>query len=207
MTVHQAGKDKQMRQRIAMEAARIIAEGGIRDFYAAKRKAATKLGAPNTRNMPKNSEIEEALIEQRRLFSSDDHPLTQKQLLQDSLEAMRFFKDFKPRLVGAILKGTADRYSSIELHLFVDTAEEVAIFLMEHHIPYEPFEKRLKTGPEKYQGYPGFRFVAGETPVELVIFTAEFSRQSPLDQVNGRSMQRASMEEVERLLLEAQLAG
>ncbi|VAW83329.1 hypothetical protein MNBD_GAMMA14-2230, partial [hydrothermal vent metagenome] len=36
----------QMRVRIAQEAARLMAEQGITDFYVAKRKAARHLGAP-----------------------------------------------------------------------------------------------------------------------------------------------------------------
>ncbi len=200
MTVRQAAKDKQMRQRIAMEAARIIVEGGIRDFYAAKRKAASKLGAPNTRNMPKNTEIEEALIEHQRLFKSESHPYNLKQLLDASLEAMQFFSNFRPRLVGAILNGTADEHSCVELHLFANTPEEVAIFLMDNHIPYEQIEKRLRIGQEKYESWPGFRFMAGENTIELLVFTEEKSRQSPLDQISGKPMQRASVEEVENLM-------
>ncbi|MDH5191006.1 MAG: hypothetical protein OEW89_07125 [Gammaproteobacteria bacterium] len=200
MTVRQAAKDKQMRYRIAMEAARIIAEGGVRDFHVAKRKAASKLGAPNTRNMPRNAEIEEALIEHQRLFKSDSHSNTIKQLLDSALEAMEFFSDFRPRLTGPILNGTANAHSSVELHLFATTPEDVAVFLMDHHIPYQQIEKRLRLGQEKYESYPGFRFLAGETDVELIVFTENKSRQAPLDQVSGKPMQRASIEEVEVLL-------
>lgn len=200
MTVRQAAKDKQMRQRIAMEAARIIVEGGIRDFYAAKRKAASKLGAPNTRNMPKNAEIEEALIEHQRLFKPESHSNNLKQLLDASLEAMQFFSDFRPRLVGAILNGTADKHSCVELHVFANTPEEVAIFLMDNHIPYEQIEKRLRLSQDKYGSWPGFRFMAGDNTVELLVFTEDKSRQSPLDQISGKPMQRASIEEVESLI-------
>ena len=50
---------------------------------------------------------------------------------------MRFFKRFEPRLVGAVLDGTADKHSAICLHLFNDTLEEVTGFLQEQGIPYE----------------------------------------------------------------------
>ena len=195
-----------MRQRIAMEAARIIVEGGIRDFYVAKRKAASKLGAPNTRNMPKNTEIENALIEHQRLFKSESYSYNLKQLLDASLEAMQFFSDFHPRLVGAILNGTANEHSFVELHLFANTQEEVAIFLMDHHIPYEQIEKRLRIGQEKYESYPGFRFMAGDNTIELLVFTEDKSKQPPLDQVSGKLMQRAGIEEVESMIQEENTA-
>lgn len=200
MTVRQAAKDKQMRQRIAMEAARIIAEGGIRDFYVAKHKAASKLGAPNTRNMPGNAEIEEALLEHQRLFKSESHSNHFQRLLDASLEAMQFFSDFRPRLVGAILHGSADEHSYIELHVFANTSEEIAIFLMDKNVPYDQIEKRLRLGQDKYESYPGFRFMAGENTIELLVFTEGRTRQSPLDQVSGKPMQRASIEEVESLI-------
>ena len=56
--------DVRMRQRLAVEAARIMAEEHISDFYKAKHKAAERLGAANTRNLPRNGEIEKALQEQ-----------------------------------------------------------------------------------------------------------------------------------------------
>ncbi len=56
-------RDQQMRVRIAQEAARLMSEEGVQDYYAAKRKAAQHLGAPDTRNMPRNQEVEEALHE------------------------------------------------------------------------------------------------------------------------------------------------
>ena len=52
-----------LRRAIAQEAARIMAEHGIRDFYVAKRKAAERYGVFEGGLLPKNIEIEEALAE------------------------------------------------------------------------------------------------------------------------------------------------
>ncbi len=67
-------KDRQMRQRIALEAGRIMAETGNQDFHLAKRKAAARLGAADTRNLPSNTEVQEALREYQRLFLADSQP-------------------------------------------------------------------------------------------------------------------------------------
>ena len=64
-------RDQQMRVRIAQEAARLMTEEGIHDFYAAKRKAAQHLGAPDTRNMPRNLEVEAAPLNARIAFGRD----------------------------------------------------------------------------------------------------------------------------------------
>ena len=56
-----------LRRALAQEAARLMAEHGIRDFLVAKRKAAERLGViDGVALLPKNSEIESALAEYQR---------------------------------------------------------------------------------------------------------------------------------------------
>ena len=49
-----------MRERIAHQAARIIAEDGLQDYASAKHKAARQIGAPDTHSLPDNDEVERA---------------------------------------------------------------------------------------------------------------------------------------------------
>ena len=59
---------------LAQEAARIMAEHGIRDFFVAKKKAAERLGVSDgSAVLPKNTEIETALVEYQRLFGGESH--------------------------------------------------------------------------------------------------------------------------------------
>src|SRR5215470_13191592 len=63
-----------LRRALAQEAARLMAEHGIRDFLVAKRKAAERLGVTDGGALlPKNSEIEEALAAHQRLFGGASH--------------------------------------------------------------------------------------------------------------------------------------
>jgi len=116
--------DVRMRQRIAAEAARIMSEEHLSDFYRAKHKAAARLGAANTRNLPRNDEIEKALVEYQSLFRADSQPLRLKRLRETALRAMEFLAAFNPRLVGSVLRGTADEHAEVTLHVFADTPEE-----------------------------------------------------------------------------------
>ena len=50
-----------MRGHIANLAARLMAVDGIDDFALAKRKAARQAGALDTRSLPTNEEVEQAL--------------------------------------------------------------------------------------------------------------------------------------------------
>jgi hypothetical protein len=194
------GRDQQMRVRIAQEAARLMNAEGIRDFHAAKRKAAQRLGAPDTRNMPRNIEIEQALSEYQRLFCADEQAGHLRSLRESAVQAMRFFADFRPRLVGSVLTGTAGPHADINLHLFADTMEEVGLFLMEANIPFETSSRRLRVGREEWIELPCFQFRAGEHPVELVVFPAEGRREAPRSPVDGKPMVRGSLAEVEALL-------
>lgn len=198
MTTHQ--RDKRMRQYIALEAARLMAEHGIADYYAAKRKAAQQLGAPDTRNMPSNQEIEAALQDYQRLFKAASQPQRLKQLRAAARHFMGVFEVFQPRLVGSVLSGTAGEHSDVNLHLFTDSTEEVGLFLMQEGIPFETGERGLRpdsTAPP--QAFPTYRFMAGEVAMDLTVFPLVGIRQAPRSPVDGRPMQRASLAAVAKL--------
>lgn len=189
-----------MRIRIAQEAARLIAEEGVQDFYAAKRKAAQHLGAPETRNMPRNDEVESALEEYQRLFRAEEQSAHLRALRESAIQAMRFLAPFSPRLVGSVLSGTAGRHADVNLHLFADTSEEISMFLMDSKIPFQASHKRLRFTRDEWQEFPSFQFVAGDHAVELVVFPREGRREAPRSPVDGRPMYRANLAEVEALL-------
>lgn len=198
--VKSLGRSQQMRVRIAQEAARLMIEEGVQDFYTAKKKAALRLGAPDTRNMPRNTEVEAAMVEHQRLFHSETQNQHLSTLRQGAVQAMRFFAEFSPRLVGSVLSGTAGQHADISLHLFADTPEEVSLFLMEANIPFQTLDKRVRTQREQWQEFPAFQFMAGGHAVELLVFPLSGLREAPRSPVDGRPMARASLEEVEALL-------
>lgn len=195
-------KDAQMRYRLAMTAARIMEEEGIRDFHTAKRKAAARLSAPDTRNMPSNTEIEQALIDYQRLFKADSQAQHLRHLREVAMRAMRFFTSFHPRLVGSVLSGSANQHSDVNLHLFADTAEEVALYLMQEGIPHESGERRLRLLNGDSSVYPVYRFMAEDTTIDLTIFPVDGERQAPKSPVDGKPMRRANLTAVEALLTE-----
>ena len=77
---------QQMRGRIAHLAARMIAADGVSDYGLAKRKAARQVGAPDSRNLPTNLEIEDALRSYQALYQADEHP----EQLQQSASSWRW---------------------------------------------------------------------------------------------------------------------
>ena len=193
-------EESKMRIMLAQESARLMADEGVRDFLAAKRKAAARLGVSNKALFPSNLEIERAMLEYQRLFQSTRQPHGLRALRQAAIEAMRFFDRFQPRLVGPVLTDTAGPYEAVNLHLFADTAEDVVLFLLEHNIPFEATEKRMRFGNGEYAFIPGFSFGAGEVNVELSVFTNAASREAPRSPVDGKPMRRANLAQVKALL-------
>lgn len=199
MSGRTSAKSTQVRERIAKEAARLMCEAGIRDFQLAKRKALQRLRIPDRRQLPSNEEIEAAVSEYQRLFRSDSQPRRLAELRRVAVRAMRFLARFDPRLVGAVLSGTADEHSDVCLHLFADTAEEVGLFLFNNGIPHEHGERVIRLASDDAQRLPTCRFMADDVPVELVVFAARARRRVPLSPVDGRPMQRAALRAVEAL--------
>ena len=193
-------RDDESRRRIAVEAARLISEHGIRDFHVAKRKAAERLGLPVDSALPKNGQIDEALREHQRLFAADEQPQDLRRLREAAREALKFFAAFDPRLVGAVLDGSADAHSAVCLHLFSDEVEAVARFLDEQGIPYEDHARSLHVTRATQQEFPVFAFKADDTVIDLTVLPLDALRQAPLDRADGRPMQRATLGAVENLL-------
>ncbi len=138
-------RGEHLRRALAQEAARLMAEHGIRDFLVAKRKAAERFGVVDGAAMlPKNSEIESALAEYQRLFGGASHLEALHAQRHAALSAMRYLREFSPRLVGAVLSGTATLHTEVQLHLFADRVESVALKLLDAGIPHEVTEKRVK---------------------------------------------------------------
>lgn len=193
-------RSENLRRTLAQEAARLMAQHGIHDFLTAKRKAAERFGVTDNGALPKNAEIETALAEYQRLFEGDAHEQTLLAQRQAAREAMRQLREFEPRLVGAVLSGTATGHADVQLHLFCERAETVAIRLMDAGIAHEVTERRVKMSAERVLALPGLRFEIDGQPVDATVFPTDGLRQAPVSPVDGRPMRRASLLEVEALL-------
>ncbi len=190
-----------LRLALAQEAARIMAEHGIGDFLLAKRKAAQRFGVTDGAVLPKNTEIEAALAQYQRLFDHDSHTESLQAQRRAALATMRWLREFEPRLVGAVLSGTATRHTQVQLHLFADCAESVALKLIDLGLAHEVTEKRVRMDPARVLAYPGLRFQIEGQSIEAMVFPLEGIRQAPVSPVDGRPMRRAAMAEVEALLM------
>jgi hypothetical protein len=185
-----------LRSAVAQEAARLMAEHGIQDYLVAKRKAAERYGVVEAVFLPKNTEIEAALLSYQRLFGGAQHASSLQQQRRVALEAMKMLAPFEPRLVGPVLAGSATEFADVQLHLFSDSAEAVYMHLMDRRYEYEVLERRVRLSPERQLGVPSVRFQMNDETIEAFVFPKDGIRQAPISPVDGKPMRRAAMHEV-----------
>ena len=198
-----SGNGDRARQTVAQEAARLIVEHGIRDFRVAKTRAAERLGITGRGALPGNGEIELAVSDHLTLFGGDAHASHLGLLREAALTAMDLLAAFSPRLVGPVLQGTADHNSAVNLHVFADSAEMVALELQGRGLDCRPYERRLKISRgkgAKPESFAGYEFRLEHADVQATVFPVDGIRQAPISPVDGKPMKRANRRAVEALL-------
>jgi hypothetical protein len=203
MARNTTGDDNRERNVVAQEAARIIVEQGIRDYRIAKIKAAERLGMSTRGSLPGNTEIEQAVSEHLLLFGGDSHATLLRDLRQAAISAMQLLEAFSPRLVGPVLAGTADDNSAINLHVFADSPEAVALYLTDRNITCRLYERRLKSRRGRNASpdiFPGYEFALNGEAIEATVFLIDGIRQAPVSPIDGKPMKRADEKSVRALV-------
>lgn len=186
-----------MRRSIAAAAARLMAEDGLTDFGAAKRKAARQLGAGDHETLPTNEEVEVELRNYQALFQDYEQREHLRVLRAAAIEVMQVLGDFRPCLTGQVLDGTAGRHSRIDLDLFADSSKDVEIFLLSQDIPYGIVElpRRGHDGAETR-----LLLAWDDIDVQLMVYPITAERSSQRHPNGGRARQRARLPAVAELL-------
>ncbi|OYY81573.1 MAG: hypothetical protein B7Y34_04025, partial [Methylophilales bacterium 16-45-9] len=156
-----------LRQLIAQQAARMMAEEGVSDFAYAKKKAGRQVGAVENSILPSNAEIEEELKLYNALFLSEEQPENLRELRVNALFTMQLLERFNPHLTGAVLDGTAGLMAETHIHLFADSIKEVEMFLLNQQIPFDVNEKSYRVMND------GKRDKKGDNRKTVPVFTLE----------------------------------
>ncbi len=194
-----ASRPNGLRTSIAAAAARIMAEDGIDDFALAKRKAARQLGAPDTRELPGNQEIEAELHAYRALYQADEHAERVHELRRAALEMMRRLQRFHPYLTGAVLSGTAGPYAEIELQVFPESSKEIELFFLDRDIKFEIEDTRRYAGDRPHDASI-LRVEQAGLPFRITVHDPRDERLSLRKSAVGRAIERATAAEVAAML-------
>lgn len=192
-------RNRQRRQRVAQEAARLIASGEQVDIDQARRKAAARLGLRDEAALPDAAMVREALGERQRLFGGG--PASSLSRLRDAaLQAMAFLAAFDPRIAGPVLEGTAGERAGVLLHLHPQDPDDVAHFLHDQRIPATAGVRRMRLARDRTEDVPCWHFTADGVDFELVVLPESALRQAPLESLEATPVRRASAAALRRLV-------
>ena len=182
-------RGQRQRVRIAQAAARLIAEHGLTDWSAAKRKARRELGLADHEALPGNDEVEQALRNYNSLFRADAHATSLRQQRQAALEWMERLAAWDPVLIGGVAAGWATAHSDVRLELEAEDAKAVELALINSGIDYEPGDLGQAPSTHLVAG-------RGERAVRLQIVTPQQRRNRPRRDED----ERLTREELQALL-------
>jgi len=198
---------RQIRQQVAAEAARIIATEGQHNYHAAKKKAAERIGVSERLALPSNVEVKDALRRYQKLYGGNAHTDNLELLRQTAVLAMQLLERFNPRLVGAVLDGTANEHSRVALHVFSDSSEPVILYFLENGTPFNEEQRQIRWHDGTHRTLPLVVFELEGVVVELTLFAPVHLRQAPPSPIDGKPQRRATLTETECLLEESLATG
>jgi hypothetical protein len=208
MAKDSSGRQQHLRQLIAQQAARMMAEEGISDFSHAKRKAGKQLGATDINCLPTNSEIEEEIRLYHEIYNSEDQPENLRQLRADAVIVMRLLERFNPHLTGPVLDGTAGKFAETHIHLFADSLKDVEMFLLNQQIPYETNEKSYRISERRSSDRKGgdrkkvpvFTLEGPHGLIRLSVFEIDDLRIPTRSPANGQASSRVNLDGLKALI-------
>lgn len=197
-----------LRARIAAEAARLMYEEGIKQYFTAKRLAANRvLGKVAGKRMryrpqdlPSNGEIRDALLLLADLAEGEKRSRRLFAMRAVALEAMESIERFEPRLIGSVSTGHVRRGSDIDIQVFTDDEDALSRHLSLTCRIFEPERVSiLKLG--KVREYLHLHLLDMAFPVELTVYERRELRFRPRSSTDGKPIVRVPLHALRALLL------
>jgi hypothetical protein len=195
-----------VRGAITLEAARLMYEEGVKQYFTAKRLASKRvlgrIGAKGVRyrpqDLPSNGEIRDALLQIAELAEGEARTRRLFAMRVVALRAMRALAPFEPRLIGSVSTGHIRKGSDIDLHVFADDTDallaHVASLGWRHDVERVSI---LKFG--EVRDYTHVH-VALEYEVELTVYERRELRFRPRSSTDGKPIVRIKAPALEALV-------
>ncbi|HMY18705.1 MAG TPA: nucleotidyltransferase domain-containing protein [Polyangium sp.] len=197
-----------LRAQIAGEAARLMYEEDVKQYFTAKRMAAKRLlgrtGGKRLRyrpqDLPSNGEIRDALLLLAELAEGDRRTRRLFAMRIVALETMRALLPFESRLIGSVGTGHIRRGSDIDLSLFTDDEESLERHLKALGWTFETERVTIRKFGE-IREYLHIH-VADVFPIELTVYALRELRFRPRSSTDGKPIRRLKIPAVEALLMQ-----
>lgn len=195
-----------LRATIAKEAARLMYEEDIKEYFTAKRLAAKRvLGRVEGRrlrfrpaDLPSNGEIRDELLGLARRTEGKDRTRKLFAMRVVALETMQRLTELEPRLIGSVSTGHIRRGSDIDISLFSDSEERVERRLQELRWPFRSERVSIHKFGEIREYL--HHHVEERFPIELTVYPRRELRFRPRSSTDGLPIVRVTENALERLL-------
>ena len=185
---------------MALEAASLLYTSQEKEFKQAKLKAVETLGV---RILPGNREIAEALDEIAEEKEGSQRQELLVQMRKEALQMMQTLKDFYPRLIGSVWRGTAHRNSDIDIVTFSQNHETVHAKMKESNFKITKTEwlSVTKKG-RKEASFHIYIVLASNNEAEIIVKSLEKKDSPEKCETYGDEMTGLDYSQLQKLLKE-----
>lgn len=189
-----------IRKQVAQEAAELLYTGQEKEFKQAKLRAAKTLGV---HILPSNAEI---AIEHDQIAEEREGKVRQERLIQmrqEALKIMQTLKNFNPLLVGSVWRGTANRYSDIDLITYAQDPHEIVSILQKNN--YTVVKTEVQTVTKKGKKKQSFHIYVNlplNKQAEIVVYNPEDVNCLVKCEIYGDIVTGLTMKQLQKVLRE-----
>jgi len=188
------------KQRVAREAATLLYTSQEKEFKQAKLRAAQNLG---TRVLPSNIEVAKELDNLADEIEGSTRRERLLQMRREALKIMKVLKNFQPRLIGSVWRGTAHRDSDIDIVTFSSTPTTVLQKLKQGG--FEAAKTEWQSAPKLDRGEKSFHIYLKlplGSEVEVVVRSLERISHKERCEIYGDNVTGLNTNQLEKLLKE-----
>lgn len=195
-----------LRALVAAEAARLMYEEEVKQYFTAKRMAARRLlGRTEGKrvrfrpaDLPSNGEIRDALLALAERTEGEDRTRRLREMRLLALQALRALAPLSPRLIGSVSTGHIRRGSDVDIQVFADHEELVERHLRQLGWAFETERVTIQKGGE-IREYLHFH-VADTFPIEITVYPLRDLRIRPRSSTDGKPIVRFTAAALEKLI-------
>jgi HD domain len=189
-----------LRKQIAWDAARLMYTQQESEYFRAKQKAARRIarGWVKPSDLPSNAEIRDEVLAMARLLEGDKQRENLRDMRFSALRVMKLLHRFRPRLIGSVLTGHIHHASDIDLHIFSDSVEAVAMLLEDEMMQFDIERKQVRKDGESTT-YTHIH-IKDTYPIELTIYGTDKISYTFKSSITGKAIERASIAQLEEFL-------
>lgn len=187
-----------LKQRVAREAAVLLYTSQEKEYKQAKQRAAQNLGI---RVLPSNKDVAQELD---KVADEIEGSARQERLLQmrrEALKIMKALKNFHPKLIGSVWRGTAHKDSDIDIVTF--SSQPTNVLQKLEHEGFEATKTEWQSAPKldkKEKSFHIYLTLPSGNEAEVVVRSLERMNQKQRCEIYGDTVTGLNYRQLERLL-------